>query len=633
MSKLAFILILAQLSICLIFVQPYSLSDFSRKSKLNDSSIKRNEFKETSKEVFLVKNNKETTKEVVHKDDEKELTQNETNYYSIYYNGVSYEVFKVYDETAVAIAVYTDSYNEDGWGKLNITTNKSYPNKIQAYGAGFLEGWITHQEIYEHWFNQRESDWESQDLPENVQDFLTKQDAFIQSIEKGIQDLYSSTVLNTYYQFLGMIDGYNKNTTNRELSLLDFHVINSSGDLTEVKYYKAKKPEFSKMTDKEIIMYLAKNSHCSSLIKINPDFTDLWFGHNTWTAYLTGTRLLKTYELNFNDNGADTANVVSFSSYPGSLSSIDDFYITSKDLVVMETTNPLLKEDLFDLLDPNTLLTWHRTIVANRLSKGSQEWTDNFKKNNSGTYNNQFIILDLNKVDIVNKVVSDQALLIIEQIPGYTEVNDVTKYLKAGFWPSYNIPYSEMIREKSGYEAINSRVTSRVRTSKTTSKGDNALDDTNTSQSDVDPLLNSSTNYYNNSRANIFRRDASGVRSLEDMKRILTYNNYHTDSLTFGHPGFTLASRYDLETDSAMIACMGAIDAKIGSIKEVKGQKFKQFYAIAGPPSSEADKIEKFEWSKSKNCSKLSHLGMNDRFSFDWITFNEGETKKIKLIN
>ena len=114
----------------------------------------------------------------------------------------------------------------------------------------------------------------------------------------------------------------------------------------------------------------------------------------------------------------------------------------------METTNIILNESLYDKTTPYSLLTWVRVILANRLASNGEEWTSIFKKENSGTYNNQYMILDLNLIDLKKKIIPKKSLMIIEQIPGETVVNDVTDVLKKGYWPSYNIPYSDYLYKK-----------------------------------------------------------------------------------------------------------------------------------------------------------------------------------------
>lgn len=49
-------------------------------------------------------------------------------------------------------------------------------------------------------------------------------------------------------------------------------------------------------------------------------------------------------------------------------------------------------------------MCWMRTMVANRLTDDGYSWTQIFSKFNSGTYNNQFHILDLKLIDTSKKV-------------------------------------------------------------------------------------------------------------------------------------------------------------------------------------------------------------------------------------
>ncbi len=86
----------------------------------------------------------------------------------------------------------------------------------------------------------------------------------------------------------------------------------------------------------------------------------------------------------------------------------------------METTNNSFNESLYKLLSPNTLPTWIRAILTNRLASSAEEWVEIFKKENSGTYNNKFIILDINKINFNNSILPNKTLMIIEQMPGYT---------------------------------------------------------------------------------------------------------------------------------------------------------------------------------------------------------------------
>ncbi len=88
------------------------------------------------------------------------------------------------------------------------------------------------------------------------------------------------------------------------------------------------------------------------------------------------------------------AKSMSFSSYAGILASIDDFYIMSTNLTMLETTNDVLNFSLYDNMNPNALLAWQRVRLANHAATSGKEWFEIFRKHNSGTYNNQYMIID-----------------------------------------------------------------------------------------------------------------------------------------------------------------------------------------------------------------------------------------------
>lgn len=81
---------------------------------------------------------------------------------------------------------------------------------------------------------------------------------------------------------------------------------------------------------------------CSALIKLLPGNKDLFVSHDTWSSYETMLRVQKKYVLNYHMGPGRSellpGRAMSFSSYPGVLTSGDDFYIMSTGLVTLETT-------------------------------------------------------------------------------------------------------------------------------------------------------------------------------------------------------------------------------------------------------------------------------------------------------
>ena len=65
----------------------------------------------------------------------------------------------------------------------------------------------------------------------------------------------------------------------------------------------------------------------------------------------------------------------------------------------METTNSVFDQKLLsENTSPQTLLSWQRAMLGNWFAGGGREWVETFEKENSGTYNNQFMVVD--KVDL-----------------------------------------------------------------------------------------------------------------------------------------------------------------------------------------------------------------------------------------
>lgn len=74
-----------------------------------------------------------------------------------------------------------------------------------------------------------------------------------------------------------------------------------------------------------------------------------------------------------------------------------------------------------------------------------------FASHNSGTYNNQWMVLDVEALQGERK---EGVLWVLEQLPGTVEAADVSEVLLSqGYWPSFNVPYFPRIYNMSGYPA------------------------------------------------------------------------------------------------------------------------------------------------------------------------------------
>ena len=532
---------------------------------------------------------------------ESEISINASVYY-IKTTGKYKVVEGVYDNLAAAYAIYTPSYETKGWDFLILSSydgiDDKYSDEIKNYAMGYLEGVLTFKRIYPAYYNLNNYKYYQNDgvMPNSTYEFFQKNLQFMKNMTSLYKDVdpYWHEVNNLYMQMRGLHEGYNSVAPiSEKIDLVHFQTVISLGDVDEIgNWKKENRPDYSKMTTEELTQYIELRSHCSAFLKVADDLSDVWFGHNTWTTYNKLIRIYKEYKYVPNAAFPIKSKTITMSSYPAAVNSQDDFYITDAYLYVAETTNHVMNLNLVDLLDPNTLMCWMRTMVANRLTDDAYSWTQVFSKYNSGTYNNQFQILDLKLIDTTKKKILPGAFYIVEQLPGSCDVQEVTDNLKKGYWPSYNTPFIRAVREKSGI--IDSLI--------------------------QNPNLTSTQDYDTCARAKIFRREQSKVKDILSYKKLIRYNDYLNDEFSEEKPNLSIAARYDLNIDNA--TCYGATDAKFASINEIKTTGKKKVHIIAGPTT---DNQKPFVWSASecKNTHPIRFKvkGQVDEYNFDWIDY------------
>lgn len=523
---------------------------------------------------------------------------------SIYYNKVTgkYTITKgIYDTNAIAYAKYTPNFEEIGWDYLTLSSytgpdTSKYRDLDKAYAMGYLEGYITSHRIYTFYSNVKSYRYRDYGgvMPNSIRQFLIDNNSFLKeqiNLHKD-SDPFWEHIAYTTYQFQGIVDGYNANTceSDKKISYLEYHVINCFGDITELANYdKSLRADFSKMTAKEIGTWFDDHNHCCTFIKTAADFSDIFFSHNTWLAYNHMHRIFKEYRFS-TKNKHEKVKTYAFSSYPGVISSPDDFYITDQDLYIAETTHQIWNTSLYDNMSSQTVLTWLRAVVSMKLSANAEDFLTHFTKYNSGTYNNQFQILDMKLVDLDKKFIHDNAFMIIEQIPGHFQHAYKTNILKRGYWASYNTPSFDLMQEIGGVNQYLEEY----------------------------PELIPKFDYERSSRGEIFRRDQHSINSIEDMQHIITYNNFQYDPLSYGDASCAVAGRRDLLSEPL---CSGMIDAKVASVSQTKGIKGKRIRIISGPTYAQQDA---FNW-KNTTCymghQEFKHDGQPDEWKFPWVEY------------
>ncbi|XP_050353907.1 putative phospholipase B-like 2 [Nymphalis io] len=509
--------------------------------------------------------------------------------------------YKEIPKVHLARATYTNDINQTGWAFLELHTSTDSSDEKQAYAAGVLEGFLTRDLIWMHWQNMLKGYcYNKTEICGLIEDFVDKNEDYISSmVLANPTDPYWYQMKLYYIQIEGLAVGYNQATSDAYewLTVRDLIWINMLGDLDELA--------IALSAPKENPEGLLFGEHCSGLVKLLPDWSELYTSHATWNSYQSMLRIQKSYVLNYkltpHEKKFIPGRKMAFSSYPGFVQSTDDFYIISSGLVAAETTIGNSNRTLFELVQPvGQILEYARAMVANRLARDGKEWVEIFRRHNSGTYNNQWYIVNYNKF----KAKSGQTpgsiepglLWVVEQLPGYTEAADLTEQLKeTTYFPSYNIPYFPRMFNLSG---------GNVRVA----------------------MYGDWFGYHTNPRAKIFKSLQAEVHNVRDMFGVLRYNDFRHDprARCACSPPYSainaVAARNDLNPANGTYPFRalghrshGATDAKLTS--SILRTRF-QFLAVSSPTHHLSRGIPPFQWSKFDMGPHVSHVGHPDLWMF-----------------
>jgi hypothetical protein len=125
---------------------------------------------------------------------------------------------------------------------------------------------------------------------------------------------------------------------------------------------------------------------------------------------------------------------MTLSSYPGLLSSSDDWYVTSNNLLITETTLEVIDIDLYkNVKGPrNYIPNFLRVLSASRFAKNGKEWCQSINSNNSGTYSSQWMIIDYNIFKQMKGTDNNikGLLYILEQTPDRVTFHDISNHIR-----------------------------------------------------------------------------------------------------------------------------------------------------------------------------------------------------------
>jgi len=369
--------------------------------------------------------------------------------------------------------------------------------------------------------------------------------------------------------------------------------MNETTPVTDTFRLKANEREWEKR--------VAKTGHCSALVRVTSDNEDLLVGHTTWDDYSKMTRVYKQYDFHL-DTGIMTSssskfsnNIVAMSSYPGVVTSTDDFYMLGNGLVVLSTSLEILNPDLYNRVPEfptNTKVpTWMHAMACNRMAETGGHWAAIFSERNAGIGNAQWLVVDY-KMFTKKSDIRPNTLWLVEQIPGLIQKEDHSGALAAGrrAAASFNRPTFKEVRERSGHNDA-------LRT--------------------YGPLYA----FDQSPRGQIFAEIESDIDSLRDMRMAMRRNNWPGEKFTgkgadmWSTPGHAISARLDLDPEAQVRTPNGGIDAKVVNSCLVKKMEAQ---VIAGPTH---EKQPVFAWQDDGGAEKFGgwpHLGLPNKYDFKW---------------
>lgn len=217
---------------------------------------------------------------------------------SVYVDGDGWSVrFGVVDKAAaVAYGWFVDyEGTTSGFGRLSVASNPAFNATTQAFGAGFVEGALTWQRIYEQYLNMHawlQSNFDGGVIPAVYEQFFANQSAWSRAQAAANNSAYWQATGAVLAQFDGLVAGYGAVApANMSLGVWEFDQLNAMGDFLDLipalqpASQAARGWRWEELSAAEIMAHVHRTTHCSALFKVTGNYSDIFFGHSSWFTY------------------------------------------------------------------------------------------------------------------------------------------------------------------------------------------------------------------------------------------------------------------------------------------------------------------------------------------------------------
>ncbi|CRK99634.1 CLUMA_CG012945, isoform A [Clunio marinus] len=412
--------------------------------------------------------------------------------------------------TGCARACYKDQKHSNGLAFIEIETQSGYNDHHQAFCAGILEGSLTWMNIYAQWTNTIESfcrkSNENQKFCIWLRDIVNTNYQNVLTLAKDNHktDNYHHQIFLFYQQLIGIETGFKKGVERArrefEIPFVDFILLNSRIDIQDLKIYYN---EFVANDEKNEVEIMPRVGQMILKVLSNDmGQPKILVGHSADGDYNSMLKIVKTYRFKFHQGPDASSRLVAntditFSSYPGAITSSDDFYLASGKHSRIIISGVSLKHhessQLLHGLDlEGTVFLAARVMAANRLSHNGKFWSKVMARDpDIGA--KQWLIIDEKRLKFLtdnsskdddnempstinnNDIPSDQPssptlssnrniIWLIDQTWQRLHAEDVTKiFINDSFgWKLDGTPFFKVIQELNGLMAKDNKFNSNL---------------------------------------------------------------------------------------------------------------------------------------------------------------------------
>jgi len=531
----------------------------------------------------------------------------------------------------LAKGTWKDQLDQVGWSSLMMRTGKAQEvdDGLKMYAAGAIEGFLTAKRIGEFYRNSRKSllmNPDNNDKLGPLKKALTQTVAGLAAMaEEGPQQQGSDSQARlALLQTWGVRDGYAlANGDGKDsLSMADMFILNSDGVVDELLtalgggsmdaalvQRKSKRQHLRGLEQDSITANYRKgieSGHCTGVVRLADGNSELYFGHTTWESFSEMTRIWKVYDFPLKDVAAKK---ISFSSYPGCISSTDDYYLMDSGLAITETTLSISTKQSY--ASSQKVPDFIRIMSANRLSESAEDWVRNMVDSATGTYSSQWMVMDYKKFT-PGQPLPDGAFYVLEQAPATSHYEDMSGHLREKkYWASFDRAYFDEVRATTGDDRMQQREGSKPEAE----------------------LFSKD----NTPRAQIVRQTQGGITSLDAMRAEMTENKgtkEPVDQPALQVPSFAVSARSDLLDNDGNINKDGAPDGGVDS-KITSACLFRTLTAQAISSPSHTS-LPAFKWTGADGAELwpgYPHEGLPNEANFDWVRVDPQEQMLNPLDN